>query len=82
MRIDKDLIQIIVIVIIGMYIPFMAAIIINFNVDISSFKNFLKVSSTFSIFLLFFALELLIVYLYFQLTNRIARKKIKKLGTK
>jgi hypothetical protein len=76
MKINKDLIQILTIVIIGMFIPFMGSILINFEVDPMQFDDFLKIGSTFGYFLLIFAFELAVVYLYFQISNKIASKKI------
>ncbi len=76
MKINKDLIQILTIVIIGMFIPFMGSILINFNVDITKFDDFMKIGSTFGYFLLIFAVELAVVYIYFQVSNKIASKKI------
>lgn len=76
MKINRDLIQILTIVIIGMFIPFMGSILINFNVDITKFDDFMKIGSTFGYFLLIFAVELAVVYIYFQVSNKIASKKI------
>jgi uncharacterized membrane protein len=75
---NKDIIQILLIVIIGMLIPFLVSIIISFNLDITNTSNLLKIIFSFGYFLLFFGIELIIVFLYFQITNKIASKKIDK----
>ena len=70
----RDMIQILIIVIIGMFIPFLGSIIITFGLDISNMDNLLKIGSTFAWFLLIFAIELFVVYLYYRITNKIASK--------
>jgi len=78
----RDLIQILIIVIIGMFIPFLGSILITFGLDITKLDNLLKVGSTFGWFLLIFGIELLIVYFYYQITNILASKKMDKLKPK
>ncbi len=73
---NTDLIQILLIVIVGMFIPFLGALIINFNVTPFTANGLLTIGSTFGYFLLIFGLELAIVYIYFYTTNSIAQKKI------
>ena len=75
---NKDLFQILIIVIIGMFIPFIGSITINFGLNFGSLDNILKIVVTFSYFLLIFAIELLVVYFYFKITNIYANNKIKK----
>ena len=75
---NRDLIKILSIVIIGMLIPFLGSIIITFNLDITNTNNLLKIIFAFCYFLVFFGIELVIVFLYFQITNKIASKKIDK----
>jgi hypothetical protein len=72
----RDLIQILIIVIIGMFIPFLGSIIITFGLDITNMDNLLKIGSTFGWFLLIFGIELAVLYLYYHITNIIARKKL------
>ena len=67
-----DLIQILLLVVIGMFIPFLGSMIINYEYDL------LKIASTFGYFLLIFALELGFVYLYFTISNKTALKKMEK----
>lgn len=76
---NADLLKILTIVIIGMFIPFLGSIAITFGLDPTNTDNVLKVASTFGYFLLIFAIELGIVYLYFMITNIIAAKKLEKL---
>ena len=73
---NRDLIQILIIVIIGILIPFTISITINFNLDITNIDNLRKIGSTFLWFLLIFGIELIAVYLYFQITNKISTKKL------
>jgi hypothetical protein len=75
---NRDLIQILTLVIIGMFIPFFGSLIINFSLDFTNMNNLIKIVSTFGYFLLIFAIELSIVYLYFSVTNCYANKNIKK----
>lgn len=75
---NRDLIQIIILVLIGMFIPFLGSILINFGLNISDFKDLIKIGRTFGYFLLIFAIELAIVYLYFTIINWNANKKINK----
>jgi len=73
---NRDLIQIISIVIIGMLIPFLGSIILTFNLDITDTNNLLKIIFAFGYFLIFFGIELIFVFLYYQIINKIAGKKI------
>jgi hypothetical protein len=75
---NRDLIQILLLVLIGMFIPFLGSLILSFELDISDINKLVKIGKTFGYFLLFFALELIIVYLYFKINNVIANKKIEK----
>ena len=79
---NRDLISILALVIIAMFIPFLGSIIITFNLDISNFDNWLKIGSTFGYFLLIFAIELIVVMLYFKITNKTASKKLEKYKSK
>jgi|GEM_PF-764765 len=75
---NMDLIQILLIVIIGMFIPFLGSLIIMFDVSPVTTDGLLRIASTFGYFLLIFGLELGVVYVYFYSTNAIAQKKIDK----
>jgi hypothetical protein len=71
-----DLIQILILVIVAMFIPFLISIIINYRLDLSNLGDLIKIFSTFGLFLLFFGIELIIVYLYFNITNLLAKRKM------
>lgn len=73
-----DLISTLIIVIIGMFIPFLGSIVITFGLDFTNFNDLLRVGSTFGWFLLIFGIELVVVYLYYKITNKIASKKLDK----
>ncbi len=75
---NKDLIQILLIVIIGMLIPFLGSLMIVFNVNPLTMDGLVTIGSTFGYFLLIFGLELAIVYVYFYSTNTLAQKKFDK----
>jgi len=75
---NRDLAQILVLVIIGMFIPFLGSIMITYGLDLTNISDLMKTGSTFGYFLLIFAVELGIVFLYFTITNKIASKKIGK----
>lgn len=74
----KDLAGILFIVILGMFIPFLGSIAIVYGFNFTELDNWLKIVSTFGYFLLIFAFELLIVYLYFTLSNKFAEKRLGK----
>jgi hypothetical protein len=69
---NRDLILILSLVVVGMFIPFLGSMIINYGL------NLVKIGSTFGYFLLIFAIELGAVYLYFTISNRVASKNIEK----
>jgi len=54
---NRDLVQILILVIIGMFIPFLGSIIIAFELDITNIDNWLDISKTFGYFLIIFALS-------------------------
>jgi len=78
----RDLIQILLIVIIGMFIPFLVSIIIAFGLDITNLNHLFKIGSTFVWFLIIFGIELLIVFIYFHITYKIANKKLDEYKSK
>lgn len=75
MRINRDLILILTLVLIGMFIPFFGSIFFSFGLDILDLGDLIKIGKTFGYFLLIFAIELAIVYLYFTIINLTANKK-------
>ena len=74
----RDLIQILALVLIGMFIPFVGSIAITYGLDFTDIDNWLRIGSTFGYFLLIFAVELGLVILYFTFSNTIASKKLDK----
>jgi len=78
----KDLISILAIVIIGMFIPFFISINITFGLNISNIDSIFKIGTTFGWFLIIFGIELAVVYLYFYITNKTAKKKLDDLKLK
>lgn len=72
----RDLAGILLLVIIGMFIPFMGSIFINYGFDFTKIADWFILGSTFFYFLLIFGIELLVVFLYFNITSKIASKKI------
>lgn len=74
----RDLTEILLVVIIGMFIPFLFSIVIVFGLDFRNLNDLWKIASTFGWFLLIFAIELVIVYLYFTFSNKYAERKLKK----
>jgi hypothetical protein len=79
---NRDLIQILALVIVGMFIPFLGSMIINFGLDFTNKVDLMKIVSAFGYFLIIFGIELGVVYLYFNLTNRYANKNIEKFKPK
>ncbi len=79
---NLDLIHILTLVIIGMFIPFFISLVINYGLDLSNMNELIKIISTFGLFLLVFGIELIVVYFYFFITNKIANKKMKNLKKK
>lgn len=79
---NKDLVIILLIVILGMFIPFLGSIIITFSLDIYDIETWYNIGTTFGYFLLIFALELLIVLVYFSFSNKIYSKKLKNFDKK
>ena len=74
----RDLIQILALVLIGMFIPFVGSIAITYGLDFTDIDNWLRIGSTFGYFLLIFAVELGLVILYFTVSSKIASKKLDK----
>ena len=75
---NRDLIQILTLVLIGMFIPFLISITITYSLDLTNMSDLIKIGSTFGYFLLIFGIELLIVYLYFTIVNKMANKNMEK----
>ncbi len=75
---NRDLIQILTLVLIGMFIPFLVSITITYGLNLTNMGDLIKIGSTFGYFLLIFGIELLIVYLYFAISNKMANKNMEK----
>lgn len=73
---NRDLIFILLIVIVGMFIPYLGALMITFNLNPFQTADLMQIGTTFGYFLLIFGVELLIVYLYFRITNTLAQRKL------
>lgn len=73
-----DLIFILIIVIIAMFIPFIGSILITFGLDFTNIDDLLKIGSAFGWFLLIFGIEIIVVFIYYQITGKISSKKIDK----
>ena len=71
-----DLIQILIIVIAGMFIPFFLSLILIYGLDLSNIEDLIKIFSTFGVFLIIFGIELIIVFFYFFITNLMANKQM------
>jgi len=79
---NRDLVQILILVIIGMFIPFLGSIALTYGLDFSNIDDLLKTGKTFAYFLLIFSFELGVVFLYFTISNKISTNKIEKLKEK
>jgi len=75
---NRDLIQILTLVLFGMFIPFLISITITYGLNLTNIGDLIKIGSTFGYFLLIFGIELLIVYLYFAISNKMANKNMEK----
>jgi len=70
---NRDLAQVLSLVIIGMFIPFFGSIALSYGLD-----DIMKIGYTFGYFLVFFGIELGIVFMYFAISGRIANRQMKK----
>jgi len=75
---NRDLMQILALVLLGMFIPFLVSITITYSLDLTNMSDLIKIGSTFGYFLLIFGIELLIVYLYFTISNKMANKNMER----
>ena len=73
---NRDLLHILLLVLLGMFIPFCISIALTYGLD------FQKIGLTFFYFLLIFGVELLVVYLYFSLSNWRANRHLNKYKSK
>ena len=78
----KDLIGILLIVIIGIFIPFLIAISLTYGFNFTQLNDWVKIGTTFGYFLVFFGVELLVVYIYYKITSGIANKQLEQFNPK
>jgi hypothetical protein len=69
---NRDLLEVLLLVLIGMFIPFLGSVTLSYGFEPKT------ILITFLYFLLFFGLELGFVYLYFIFSGRRANKKMEK----
>jgi hypothetical protein len=69
---NKDLVQVLLLILMGMFIPFLGSVCLSYGFDLR------KIGVTFLYFLVIFGLELGCVYLYFTLTGKRANKKMEQ----
>ncbi len=69
---NTDLIKVLLLILLGMFIPFLGSIALTYGFDIK------QIAVAFGYFILIFGVELLIVYIYFTVSNKIASPKIEK----
>jgi hypothetical protein len=69
---NKDLLQVLLLILVGMLIPFVGSVWLSYGFDVK------KIGMTFVYFLVIFGGELGCVYLYFTVTGRSASKKMEQ----
>ncbi|MBN1280939.1 MAG: hypothetical protein JXA00_04750 [Candidatus Thermoplasmatota archaeon] len=69
---NRDLLTVLLLILLGMFIPFLGSITLTYGFEVRS------ISVTFLYFLLIFGFELGFVYVYFTLIGRRAQKKIEQ----
>jgi polyferredoxin len=75
---NKDVIKILIMVTIGMFIPFIGSIVLAFGINLLTLQGWVWIFSAFLYFLVFFGIELGVVYIYYNLTNRAAQRAFDK----
>lgn len=68
----KDIIEILLLILIGMFVPFLGSIAIVYGFEVK------KIAVTFAYFLVIFGVELTLVYVYFSVGSKTASKKMEK----
>jgi uncharacterized membrane protein YqaE (UPF0057 family) len=69
---NRDLLKVLLLILIGMFIPFLGSITLSYGFEPKT------ILITFLYFLVFFGLEIGFVYLYYTLSGRKANKKMEK----
>ena len=75
---NRDVVNILLLVTIGMFIPFVGSLALVFKIDLFAVEGWVFIFSTFFYFLVIFGIELGVVYVYYTLTNRFAQKSFQK----
>jgi hypothetical protein len=73
---NRDVVQILLLVLVGMFIPFLGSIALTYGLEIS------KIGLTFVYFVGIFGIELFIVFLYFTVSGWRANKHLEKFKPK
>jgi hypothetical protein len=76
-----DIIKILLLVIMGMFIPFIGSLALAFNIDLLMLQGWELIITSFLYFLVFFGMELALVFVYYTLTNRMAQKSFQDIST-
>lgn len=69
---NRDLIKVLLLVLIGMFIPFLGSLSLSYGFEAK------QIGITFFYFLIIFGFELGFVYLYFTLSGKRANKKLEE----
>jgi hypothetical protein len=72
----RDVLQVLVLVLIGMFVPFLGSIALTYGLEIR------KIGLTFVYFIGIFGLELFVVFLYFTITSWQANKRLEEFKQK
>jgi Zn-dependent protease with chaperone function len=72
----RDVLQVLLLVLVGMFVPFLGSIALTYGLEIE------KIGLTFVYFVALFGVELFIVFLYFTVTSRYATKHLEEFKQK
>ena len=72
----RDVLQVLVLVLVGMFVPFLGSIALTYGLEIE------KIGLTFVYFIALFGVELFIVFLYFTVTSSHANKRLEEFKQK
>jgi Zn-dependent protease with chaperone function len=72
----RDVVQILLLILVGMFIPFLGSIALTYGLEIR------KIGLTFVYFIGIFGIELFVVFLYFTVTSRHANKRLEEFKQK
>ncbi|HVQ00070.1 MAG TPA: hypothetical protein VMT57_01005 [Candidatus Thermoplasmatota archaeon] len=68
----RDVLQILVLVLVGMFVPFLGSIALTYGLEIE------KIGLTFVYFIALFGFELFLVFLYFTVSGSRANKRLEE----